>query len=57
MGPLKKDFTRAGGGEEFRRLWEVQSIVFYVSWRLWKAHLYVFYEVWRLQEAQPLTEL
>ena len=29
VGPLKKDLTRAGGGEESGRLREAQSIVFY----------------------------
>ena len=33
VGPLKKDLTRAGGGEESGRLWEAQSIVFCVSGR------------------------
>ena len=27
VGPLKKDLTRAGGGEESGRLWEAQSVV------------------------------
>ena len=42
MGPVEKDLTRAGGGEEFGRLWEAQSIVFYVSGRLWEVHAVVF---------------
>ena len=29
VGPLEKDLTRAGGGEESGRLWEVQPVVFY----------------------------
>ena len=43
VGPLKKDHTRAGGGEESGRLWEAQSVVFYVFGKLWEAHLYVFF--------------
>ena len=48
VGPLEKDLTRAGGGEESGRLWAAESIVFYVSGRLWEAHYVVFYEVLRL---------
>ena len=33
VGPLEKDLTRAGG-ESLGRLWEAQSIVFYVSGRV-----------------------
>ena len=29
VGPLKKDLTRAGGGEEFGRYWEAQSVVLF----------------------------
>ena len=36
VGPLKKDLTRAGGGEESGRLVEAESIVFYVSGKFWK---------------------
>ena len=46
MGPLKKDLTRAGGGEESGRLREAQSVVFYVSGRLWEAQSVVFYVSW-----------
>ena len=67
VGPLKKDLTRAGGGEEFGRLWEAQSIVFYVSGtlctragggesgRLWEAQSVVSYGAGRLCEVQSMV--
>ena len=49
---LEEDMSQRKCQESYGRLWEAQSVVFYVSGGFWGAQYVVFYVSGRLWEAQ-----